>query len=196
MAKKKSNTKSTLITIGILILVVASIFVIPPLYSWVLDNKEPILFGIAVVAAVGAIILWWWFNERQRKRAELFYKVVDSIKSLSYAPTFREERPYHTMLYGYLLGKGFDVQYEVMSGGSRPDLVVEGIAIEVKGPTDSIALQTLSHKVMKYSNHYKYLCIVLFDCICSKYTMDETLMGIARFIRGKIKMEVVVKRAT
>jgi hypothetical protein len=194
--KKKRNTKPTLILIGIAIVVIFGIIVAQPILTWIAENKEIIIASlIALVLVTVALLVWWWY-ERIKKQNEAFYRLVDAIKSLNYIPTFREERPYHSMIYGYLIGKGFEVKWEVGTGASRPDLVVEGIAIEVKGPTDSMAMQTLSHKIMKYSNHYHYLIIVLFDCMCSKYTLDETLMGIAKMVKGRMKLEVIVKRAT
>jgi hypothetical protein len=193
--KKKSNSKPTLILIGIAVVIILCMFIAQPVLAWVSENKGILLASLIAVVVVAVALFIWWYTERRKKREEAFYRVVGTIKSLDYTPTFREERPYQAMLYGFLKGKGFDVSYEVQTGASRPDLVVDGIAIEVKGPTDSMAMQTLSHKIMKYSNHYKFLIIVLFDCICSKYTLDETLMGIAKMVRGKVKLEVITKRA-
>lgn len=196
MAKKKSDAKPTLILIGIVIVIIISAFAVQPVLAWVSENKGILLASLfAVVVVTVALFIWWW-RERCKKQEEAFYRVVDTIKALKYYPTFREERPYHSMVYGYLIGKGFDVKWEVGTGGSRPDLVVDGVAIEIKGPTDAMALQTLSHKVMKYSNHYHFLVVVLFDCICSKYTLDETLVGLAKMVKGRMKLEVIVKRST
>lgn len=194
MVKKKSNTKPALVLIGIGILVILGIFVAQPVIAWITDNRDIIIASMIALVVVSVAIFIWWYKERLKKRNEAFYRLVETIKNFRYQPTFREERPYQAMLYGYLKGKGFDVEYEVSTGGSRPDLVVEGIAIEVKGPTDAMALQTLSHKIMKYSNHYRHLVIVLFDCICSKYTLDETMMGIAKMVKGRLKLEVIPKR--
>lgn len=195
MAKKQSNAKPTLILIGIVIVIILSMFFAQPVLAWVSDNKGILIASLIAIVVVTVALFIWWHIEQRKKQNKAFYDLVEGIKSFKYTPTFREERPYQSMLYGYLKGKGFDVQYEVQSGASRPDLVVEGIAIEVKGPTDSMALQTLSHKAMKYSNHYHFLIVVLFDCICSKYTLDETMMGLAKMVKGKYKMEVIVKRA-
>lgn len=196
MKAKKRNPKPTIIIIGIAIVVILCMFVAQPVLAWVSENKGILIASLIAVVVVAVALFAWWYTERLKKRNEAFYGLVGTIKSFSYQPTFREERPYQSMLYGYLKGRGLDVEYEVGTGGSRPDLVVDGIAIEVKGPTDSMALQTLSHKIMKYSNHYKYLIIVLFDCICSKYTLDETMMGIVKMVKGKMKLEVIVKRST
>jgi hypothetical protein len=196
VAKKKSNAKPTLILIGIAIVIILGIFIAQPVLTWIAENKEIIIASlIALVVVTVALLVWWWY-ERIKKRNEAFLRLVETIKAFNYTPTFREERPYQAMLYGFLKGRGFNVGWEVGTGASRPDLVVEGIAIEVKGPTDSMAMQTLSHKLMKYSNHYHYLIIVLFDCMCSKFTLDETLMGIAKMVKGRMKLEVIVKRAT
>jgi hypothetical protein len=195
-SKKQSNAKPTLILIGIAVVIIFGIFVAQPVLVWINQNKEVLIASLLALVVVAVAIFIWRYREGQKKRNEAFYRLIEAIKAFNYTPTFREERPYHSMTYGYLIGKGFIVEYEVGTGGSRPDLVVGGIAIEVKGPTDSMALQTLSHKVMKYSNHYRYLIIVLFDAMCSKYTMDETLMGIAKMVKGRMKLEVVVKRAT
>lgn len=194
MAKKR-NPKTALIIIGVAIVVILCMFIAQPVFAWISENRGILLASlIAVVVVAVALFIWWW-QDKVKKRNEVFYSLVDTIKSFAYQPTFREERPYQSMLYGFLRGRGLSVEYEVQTGGSRPDLVVKGIAIEVKGPTDSMALQTLSHKIMKYSNHYRFLIVVLFDCICSKHTLDETMLGIAKMVKGKMKLEVIVKRA-
>lgn len=195
MKAKKRNPKPTLIIIGIAIVVILCMFIAQPVLAWISENKGILIASLIAVLAVAVALFVWWYTERLKKRNEAFYGLVDTIKSFAYQPTFRDERPYQSMLYGFLKGRGLSVEYEVQSGASRPDLVVAGIAIEVKGPTDSMALQTLSHKIMKYSNHYKFLIIVLFDCICSKYTLDETMLGIAKMVKGRMKLEVIVKRA-
>ena len=194
--RKKSDPKPSLIIIGIAILVIVGMFIAQPVLAWISENQGILLASLFAIVVVAIVLLVWWYRERQKKRNAEYYRIVEVIKSFDYTPTFREERPYHAMLYGYLKGKGYDVKYEVSTGGSRPDLAIEGIAIEVKGPTDSMALQTLSHKIMKYSNHYKFLIIVLFDCICSKYTLDETMFGIAKMVKGRTRLEVIVKRST
>jgi len=196
VVKKQSNTKSKLVIIGLAIVVIVGFFVWQPVMAWLTENKDIILASIIALILVSVALLVWWYRERQKKREEAYFRLIDTIRNFKYQPTFRDERPYHAMLYGYLKGKGFDVEYEVGTEGSRPDLVIDGIAVEVKGPTDSMALQTLSHKIVKYSNHYRYLILVLFDCICSKYTLDETVTGIEKFTRGKHRLETIVKRAT
>jgi hypothetical protein len=195
VAKKKSDAKPTLIILGIAIVVILCMFIAQPVLAWISENKGILLASLFAIVVVSVALFVWWLRERRKKQEEAFYRVVDTIKVFKYYPTFREERPYQAMLYGYLIGKGFEVKWEVGTGASRPDLVIEGIAIEVKGPTDSMALQTLSHKIMKYSNHYRFLVVVLFDCICSKYTLDETLMGVAKMVKGRMKLEVVMKRS-
>jgi len=70
---------------------------------------------------------------------------------------------------------------EIQTGASRPDIVIDEIAIEVKGPTDNQALNTLTTKCLKYSQYYKHLIIVLFEPQFSESNYWEIVNGIKTY---------------
>ncbi len=46
---------------------------------------------------------------------------------------------------------------------SRPDIIIDNVAIEIKGPTDMDDLRSIPDKIMRYTSHYDVLIIVLYD---------------------------------
>lgn len=52
---------------------------------------------------------------------------------------------------------------EVQKGSSRPDIVIDNIAIEVKGPTTQKELETIASKIVRYSRHFSGFIAVLFE---------------------------------
>ena len=67
---------------------------------------------------------------------------------------------------------------EIQTGASRPDIVIEDIAIEVKGPTDNNALDTLTTKCLKYSRYYNKIILCLFEPVFSESNFREIEAGI------------------
>jgi len=197
VAKQKSNPKPTLIIIGIAIVVILCMFVAQPVLAWISENKGILLASFFAVVVVVVALFIWWHRERLKKQNEAFYQLTGVIKALRYTPVFNYEIDYQALLYGYLIGKGYtNIMYEPRSGDSRPDLSVDGIAIEVKGPTGADALRTIADKAMKYSNHYHFLIAVLFDPYCRFSKVDETISGLGRIIdKKRLRYEMVIKQA-
>lgn len=70
---------------------------------------------------------------------------------------------------------------EKQRGSSRPDIVIGGIAIEVKGPTRDKDLKTIADKCMRYSQYYKQgLIVVLFDTDVNPYMYKEWFEGLKK----------------
>jgi hypothetical protein len=108
--------------------------------------------------------------------------VENAIRSFIPRKKWRYEREYQDELYNWLKRDfPFIVEYELQTGSSRPDLVIEDIAIEIKGPTGNAELNTLTTKFLKYSNHYPHFIIVLFDCSFSDGHFNEIYNGIRKF---------------
>jgi hypothetical protein len=106
--------------------------------------------------------------------------VENAIRTFQPRKRYQYEIDYQNELYNWL-GRYFPVQYEVQTGSSRPDLIIKNIAIEIKGPTGNRELDTLTTKFLKYSNHYPYFIIVLFDCNFSDGHFNEISNGIRKF---------------
>ena len=123
-------------------------------------------------------------EERLRKEAEfkatLFGQVIDTSEKFHPTRPWGDEERYHIELQGFLRAFFPNTKFEVQTGASRPDIVIENIAIEIKGPTDSTALVTLADKCMRYSYHYENMIIVLFEPNFSDGRFDEFNKGMAR----------------
>jgi len=127
---------------------------------------------------------WEKADEKIRQQIEqesLPNKVVQAIKDFTPFRQYKNEFPYQLDLARYLKEKFPNVVIEQQKGSSRPDIVVgNDIAIEVKGPTDNNALNTLTTKCLKYSGHYQHLIIVLFEPTFSEGNYNEIINGMKR----------------
>lgn len=94
----------------------------------------------------------------------LFFNVKKEIMKFEpLMPNYPNELPFHVDLARYLKNVFPDLKVEVRKGSSRPDIVIESIAIEVKGPTGSRELDSVSTKCFKYPQHFDQgLIVVLF----------------------------------
>jgi hypothetical protein len=97
---------------------------------------------------------------------DFYDQVVREIKLFQAYGSYNYESPYHMQLLGYLKGKfpSSKIESEKTRVSSRPDITIDGIAIEVKGPTGEKELQTIADKCLRYCpSHPKGMIIVLFD---------------------------------
>lgn len=123
---------------------------------------------------------WKKEDEEAKIKESLFNQVVESIKKFQPSRKYGNEFGYHTELQGWLKSHFQNARVELQTGASRPDIVIDNIAIEVKGPTDNQALNTLTTKCLKYSHYYTHLIIVLFEPIFSESNYSEIVEGIKR----------------
>jgi hypothetical protein len=114
------------------------------------------------------------------REGALLFQVIDSIERFMPTKKWGNEDSYHKELLGWLKQSFPNIQYELQIEGSRPDLVIENIAIEIKGPTDNQALNTLATKILKYSHHYDHVIIVLFETTFSERNFQEISSGIEK----------------
>jgi hypothetical protein len=100
----------------------------------------------------------------------------------AFQPSMRHdyELPYHMELLGFLRARIPAAEPELQVGSSRPDIVVGHVAIEVKGPTDMAALQTVADKCVRYAQHFAVVIVVLFDVQVSERMYAEWESGIVR----------------
>jgi hypothetical protein len=113
-------------------------------------------------------------------KEELFYKIIKSIKDFKTFKEYNNEESYHAGLYGWLKNQFPNAKAEFQVGASRPDIVIDDIAIEVKGPTDNQALDSLTTKCLKYEQYFKHLIIVLFNPVFSELNYREIASGIKK----------------
>lgn len=91
----------------------------------------------------------------------------------------RLEYNYQLNLYGWLNKTFPTAKIEKQRGSSRPDIVIDDIAIEIKGPTKSRDLTTIADKCMRYGKKFPdELIIVLFEVETSNRFYEEWRDGI------------------
>jgi len=120
---------------------------------------------------------------RDREEAEarmLVNRLTSHIEAFTPLRDYANEWDYHRELQIHIKAVFPDARIEVQTGASRPDIVVQNIAIEVKGPTYSKDLQTIADKLVRYSLHYNTVVVVLFNVQVSDRRYDEWVEGIMR----------------
>ncbi|GEM_PF-2121273 len=106
-----------------------------------------------------------------------FYEqVVNEIKSFYPSGRHNYELPYQMELVGYLKAKFLGAGIEQPRGSSRPDITINGIGIEVKGPTRVEEIKTIMEKCARYCpSHPKGVIVVLFDNQVPSFRYQEWL---------------------
>ena len=88
---------------------------------------------------------------------------------------------YQDSLASWLKSKFPETDIEISRGSTRPDIVVEGIAIEVKGPTFEKDLQTISDKCMRYCQYFPQgLICVLFSVYVNNQRYKDWKKGMEK----------------
>jgi hypothetical protein len=97
---------------------------------------------------------------------------IDLFKPL--LPYYPNELPYQIDLARYLLQHFPSAKLEEQRSSARPDIIIDNIAIEIKGPTTERELDTIANKCIRYPLYFeKGLIIVLFDVkVTSRYLED------------------------
>jgi len=106
---------------------------------------------------------WTKEDKEAKEKEKLINQVINEIDSYIPSRKHKFELPYQSELYGFLKAKFSNIDIEKQKGSSRPDIVVEDVAIEIKGPTRHKDLDTIASKCMRYYKHFSELVIVLFD---------------------------------
>lgn len=104
--------------------------------------------------------------------------VTTAIQSFEPFRQYKFENQYQIDLARHLSEHFNDVKLEQQIRSSRPDIVVGKIAIEIKGPTTTRSLQTISDKILRYYNNFDSVVIVLFNIQMTEEHYDEWLEGI------------------
>ncbi len=145
------------------------------------DNQQIAKGSVRIIDENGNDV-WLTKNEAN----ELLLKVVKSIKEFKPSKNYASEEGYHAELYGWLKAYFKNAKTEEQIGSSKPDISISNIAIEVKGPTDDNAVNTLPTKCLKYLKHYNSLIFVLFNPHFSENNFREIAQGIKKFHPGVI----------
>ncbi len=123
-----------------------------------------------------------WFSFRRYKLDKDVQKIISLIYKFKPMQKWSKESGYQADLARYLKQHLKNVKVELQRGSSRPDIVVnESIAIEIKGPTRTKNLETITSKIIRYRNHFNFLIIVLFDVRVSENYLTDFLNGLKDF---------------
>lgn len=116
------------------------------------------------------------------EKDQLINRIVEEIKAFEPAkPELRNEYAYQLSLHSWLKKSFPKADIEIQRGHSRPDIVIEDIAIEIKGPTDSQGLITIADKCMRYADNFpEGLIVVLFEVRVNEGRYQEWLESLKR----------------
>ena len=111
-----------------------------------------------------------------------FDKVVAEIKKFKLPKRqLKIEESYHLSLYAWLKKSFSSAKIEEQRSGTRPDISIDDIAIEVKGPTKNPDLNSIANKCLIYPQYFPDgLIIVLFDVNVGNRRYNEWLEGMRR----------------
>jgi len=102
---------------------------------------------------------------------------IDLFKPL--LPYYPNELPYQVDLARYLMQYFPNAHVEEQRSSARPDIIIDSIAIEIKGPTSERELDTIANKCLRYPLYFeKGLIIVLFDVKVTSRYLDDWQMGL------------------
>lgn len=151
-------------------------------------NMENIILFLKIFIPTIIIVTWviyYYYNkkkkdieqERIKNIPDFLLKLEKDIKSYQPYKKFDKEEPYQIWLHGHLQHEYPNLEVEKTIDYSRPDIIIDKIAIEIKWPTKMDWLKTLPDKINKYLPKRDYLFIVLFDInIVENKTKEENLI--------------------
>jgi hypothetical protein len=133
--------------------------------------------------------------EKDASLSDEFKKVAQCIRDFKPLKNYHGEYMFQAELTQYLRRDFPNTNIEKQRGSSRPDIDVNGIGIEVKGPTFDEDLNTIPDKLIRYSHRFpKGIIVVLFDVHVNPHRYEELVQGInnTRF-QGLANIEIIKK---
>ncbi len=111
---------------------------------------------------------------------EVFHNLIDSINLFQPLRYYNEEKFYQVELTGWLKSHfpNSFIDIEVQKGYSRPDIIVDNVAIEIKGPTSRQDLESIYGKCHRYLQDYPSLIVVLFNVNVSEDRYQDWESGV------------------
>jgi len=106
---------------------------------------------------------------------EKYSQIINLISNFSpIGVNYPNELPYQIDLARYLKQYFPNTKVELQKGSARPDIIIDNIAIEIKGPTWENGLQTIADKCLRYPQYFEGgFVIVLFDVkVTNRYLND------------------------
>lgn len=109
---------------------------------------------------------------------QILQSIIASINEFQPARAYKEESHYQIELNGWLKSRFPSAGIEIQTGYSRPDIVIDNVAIEIKGPTRARDLNTIMDKCHRYLQNHDHLIVVLFGVDVPADRYAEWLDGI------------------
>ena len=133
--------------------------------------------------------------EKDINLGDEFKKVAQCIRDFKPLKNYRGEYMFQAELTQYLRRDFPSTHIEVQRGSSRPDIDVNGIGIEIKGPTYESDLVTLFDKLGRYPQWFpKGIIIVLFDVNVNSHRYEEWLNSVkSTKFHGLTNLEIIKK---
>ncbi len=155
--------------------------------KYILPNIEKVKFYtiIFLFILLIAMCLHLFYLIKKRKKLEkleeerianipnFLLELENKIKQFKPIRQYKEEKLYQTELVGFLKNNYSNLKIEETIDYSRPDIIIDDIAIEIKWPTNMTSLKTIPDKINSYLPKWNYLFIVLFNIQISKEIYDK-----------------------
>ena len=127
------------------------------------------------------------FEDRSYSES-IFQNLIYSINNFQPLRHYNEERFYQIELTGWLKSHfpNSFVDIEVQKGYSRPDIIVDNVAIEIKGPTSKQDLESIYGKCDRYIQDYSSLIVVLFNVKVSEDKYQDWESAINQHFPGVV----------
>jgi len=137
---------------------------------------------------------WTW--EPENMEGKLACDVWDLILNFRPKRSYDYEDGYHKELYAHLKKRFPQAEMKPTRGASQIDIGIDNIGIEVKGPTRKGDLKDINDKVVRYTQYWSPMFVVLFnpkfgEGLTEKY-FREIKDGIQR--RHNDEIGVITKR--
>lgn len=104
---------------------------------------------------------------------EFVKNIKEKIEFFTPLRNYSKEEPYQIELSGYLKNFFPSLDIEISKNYTRPDILIENIAIEIKWPTNFSDLKTIPDKIIRYTKEWDYLIIVLFNVKLSENLIES-----------------------
>ena len=176
-----------------------------PIVNWFKQNLHTIITIVLLSAALATTGTLVWLSRQKivsrgsgdgtwnvkwtfpplNMKDELAFKVWHSIEVFKPSRYYELESGYHNELFNWLNKDFSQAEWESPTSrrASRPDISIGNIAIEVKGPTGNRELDTITHKAIRYRNHYDIVLFVLFSPHFTNEHFDDIKKGMKRDCR-------------
>jgi hypothetical protein len=117
-------------------------------------------------------------DEKANEEESLFRRIVKEIEEFKPAKErLRHEYNYQLNLHGWLKRTFKSARIEMQRGSARPDIVIDNIAIEIKGPTRRAELENIASKLLRYPLHFERVVVVLFELDVNNQYYQDWLEG-------------------